>query len=161
LPSSPSYTPDNLSGSADKIVSTDILVNLLAEYAALLRERNESLDVIQRRQYSWLIGYLSVYISGVMVDFLILKTPFLGISYITVAALSISPLLVFWYFRERRKSQMVKAEIEMISQQLKRVVDRASATEDHIELSFGKRFELDLRLTDAEIALRQAARLLW
>jgi hypothetical protein len=129
----------------------------LAEYADKLSQRAEHLSSIRSRKYLWLSAYGSLLLSCFLIDFFILKTRFFSISAVGAGAFAILPVLLFLYIWESKRSVLLRYEIETLTVQLKRIVDRASSKEDHVQLSFANRFELDLRLQDAEKALNGAA----
>jgi hypothetical protein len=146
--------------SASHDDGVEVLTSLLAEYADKLSHRAEHLSGIRSRKYLWLSAYGSLLFSAFLVDLFILKTRFFGISAVGAGAFAVLPVLLFLYIWESRRSFLIRYETKILSAQLKRIVDRASSTEDHNELSFAKRFELDLRMQDAEKALDEAKRVL-
>jgi len=146
---SPSYVlPEALTGS--------VINKLLAEYSEKLNKVMERFTMIKSRKYLWLAIYGSIYLGCLIVDFFVLKTKFFGISALGSTALGLLPIYLFLSIWESRRRVFVKYEIRALSSQLKRLVDRASSIEDHGELNFENRFELELRMNDAERALRAA-----
>ncbi len=57
---------------------------------------------------------------------------------------------------ERQRSKLSRQDIDVLARKLRRIIDLASALDEHKLNSFAKRLELDLQLTEAEATLLYA-----
>lgn len=140
--------------------SAETIISLLGEYSQRLRDRFEQFETARRQKYLWLCAYLSIILGAFLIDYFVLKTPFFGISFVGSLTVAILPVILVLFLFEGFKDTSLREESFVVTSQLRRILERASTLEDHVLRDFDKRFELDLRIRDAELILRKAQPLL-
>jgi hypothetical protein len=148
-----SFKPETTYTSVNVSDPTEVTIALLIEYSAKLTDKTEQLKSNRYRPYLW----------AYILFLLIYSALFFWTSqfhYVSIALISSVPVMILLLYLAFQRERLVGKEVASISSQLKRIVERASALEDHGGLSFGKRFELDIRMNDAESALRKASAIL-
>lgn len=136
--------------------SAETVIMLLGEYSRLLQGKVSQSQEVKRKKYLWICAYVSVVLGAFLIDFFVLKTAWFGISFVTGIAAAILPIIGVLYLFEQLNSASIRKESWILLSQLMRVLEKASTLVDHASLDHAKRFELDLRTTDAEITLKQA-----
>lgn len=139
--------------------SAETIISLLGEYSQRLRDRFELFEAARRQKYLWLCTYGSILLSAFLIDFFVMKTRWLGISFVGSLAVAILPIILVLFWFEVSKDKSLRKESLVLYSQLRRILERASTLEDHVLSDFDKRFELDLRIKDAELILHNARRL--
>lgn len=153
-----SFKPETTHTAIGERDPIEIIIALLVEYSAKLTDKLEQQKRIKYRQYLLVCIYFLNGTTGSLVFDLLSRSGFPSIYYMFALLLTMLLLIVVLLMFYVQRGRSVKKEVDSLASQLRRVVERASALEDHGGLSFGKRFELDIRLNDAENALDKATR---
>lgn len=154
------YISETVPTSAKESVPVEVILALLAEYSAKVTDKTEEHDRIMSRLMFWFFLFLCIFVLNVMLGTMagryLPNLDSFGRSSILLGSFSTTVLIMSISVVDFRRLRAIKREVRGLSLQLKRIVDRASAIDDHSELSFGRRFELDIRLNEAESALERA-----
>lgn len=143
---SPNQTTPPITRAVNPI-PVDKLCRLLAEYTERLNEK-VYLFLMGASTLSSLAGYISL-----PSEFAVKVRKF------TAAAQDKQREEHGWMLNWAAVPQL-QDDVEFLYEQLQKLVDRGSAYHEHIIKDEGERFELELRLFDAEIALRYSGAIL-
>jgi hypothetical protein len=142
-----------------------LLISLLGEYSAKLLNVCEKVDIHQRREiiYSTIIMgtlfplafLLIILITNRLED--ILKNIWFGAGIATIIVLFLFAVMFFsrsQFFHNKERLRLLKQDARAAAGKLEKVIRLASQIQEHVLNNIINEIELDLRLTDAELALQ-------
>jgi len=137
----------------------DKMLALIQEYADKLRALCDAyLEEKIKRQQFVLSAATALFIMGVTFTFGISSLAKLQSSEVfggTIAAISATTAVMFLvFFRSSAKRTMRSYDLHQVASTVERLLRTASQYSEHASQSLGDKFEFDIRLAEAEAALR-------
>lgn len=142
-----------------------ILISLLGEYSSKLLNVCEKVDIHQRREIIYvtimmgtlfpLAFLLIIFITNRLED--ILKNIWFGAGIAIIIVLFLFAVMFFsrsQFFHNKERLKLLKQDARATAGKLEKVIRLASQIQENVLNNIISELELDLRLTDAELALQ-------
>lgn len=133
---------------------------LLSDYTNTLKEASDSIEQFQTRSFVLisLVG-LILSIGAGFISYGWVRFQSTGNAFGWIAGIFgflVATLFTRLYYSSRRKSRLIARQSEIIGLKLERIMQLASQIAEHGELTAAEKLEIELRLVEAEGALRFA-----